>query len=850
MGPPPPSPRIEGQQAQQQAQQQFRANNRGRWPPVETVAAASAAPPISSYASLASGPPPSFAHKQNPLSSSNTDGSSLGGGGPPSPRGSGDFRRSSSPGAVRPTMGGSFRGGGGRAGGRFDRGGGSAGRFDRGGGRGLGRGPFRGGGRSSGGGRFGSYNDREGDRFLPSGAGPPRGGSLSGEPRPGGGRGGRGRGDPMDDGDFGGARGGGRFFRRGSGRDGGGRFDSLGPRGGRGRGRSYMDLGRGGSRGRGMYRGGRGRFYDEPMGRGRGSGSYGDNSSYSDGYYNDSGSYSGDYPDGPSGGGGGGREYDNNSGRFRRSDSSDGRRSASPHPTGSNYYPSRRPSYNESSEFRPSASPGGPIPPEEEGAVGENYPPYDDGYYPPGGQKRRREDYPPEPGEEPSKRPAPSRDEQSQPDHQGDSSEGAVTRQAPPQHKQQLPQEEPGTAEADKKAIPPPNASAQQQQHQQQEPLPGDPRRNDTRPQHSAVVEQAPSTHNNDKDNAETLDRRGGNDEGRYTYQGSSQPPSSFPPQDRPFNSSAPGGPPPRGSPQSTSRRVYENFDEFGDREFRGGPPFRGRGLRGRGRGFGRGGRGRGFEPGRGDFGGRDFGGRGGYGGPPPDRHPLSITVPTSREVPLGPRGPDPDPRTNYSQYADLGASLGPQWRRDSSSNLNAADNSEPHPPSPRDWRKPGVTPVGSGGPIGSLPPSSTTRAPVTSSYANLASAPPMRANPPVPTTIPTAGRRPPTPPPPPPEVEEKVQTPPPSPGPPSGVTVALTRLADLEAQMEFAYAKHILLQKRHELLMAQYDHLETLPVGFDAFEEEYKKFIGEKEENIEDKKKAGEPANGALTTR
>lgn len=39
---------------------------------------------------------------------------------------------------------------------------------------------------------------------------------------------------------------------------------------------------------------------------------------------------------------------------------------------------------------------------------------------------------------------------------------------------------------------------------------------------------------------------------------------------------------------------------------------------------------------------------------------------------------------------------------------------------------------------------------------------------------------------------------------------------------MEYAYAKHILLERRHELLMAQYEHLEKLPVGFEAFEEEY----------------------------
>ena len=55
---------------------------------------------------------------------------------------------------------------------------------------------------------------------------------------------------------------------------------------------------------------------------------------------------------------------------------------------------------------------------------------------------------------------------------------------------------------------------------------------------------------------------------------------------------------------------------------------------------------------------------------------------------------------------------------------------------------------------------------------------------------------------------------------------MALARLADLEAQMEFAYAKHVMLAKRHTLLLAQYDHLESLPVGVDAFEEELKALV------------------------
>lgn len=57
-------------------------------------------------------------------------------------------------------------------------------------------------------------------------------------------------------------------------------------------------------------------------------------------------------------------------------------------------------------------------------------------------------------------------------------------------------------------------------------------------------------------------------------------------------------------------------------------------------------------------------------------------------------------------------------------------------------------------------------------------------------------------------------------------MTVALTRLADLEAQVEFEYAKYIMLAKRHKVLLAQYDHLEGLPVGVEAFEDELKALV------------------------
>jgi hypothetical protein len=55
----------------------------------------------------------------------------------------------------------------------------------------------------------------------------------------------------------------------------------------------------------------------------------------------------------------------------------------------------------------------------------------------------------------------------------------------------------------------------------------------------------------------------------------------------------------------------------------------------------------------------------------------------------------------------------------------------------------------------------------------------------------------------------------------PSGVMVALTRLADLEAQLEYAYAKHVQLMKIQEDLNLQSKILAKLPVGIDAFKEE-----------------------------
>lgn len=78
------------------------------------------------------------------------------------------------------------------------------------------------------------------------------------------------------------------------------------------------------------------------------------------------------------------------------------------------------------------------------------------------------------------------------------------------------------------------------------------------------------------------------------------------------------------------------------------------------------------------------------------------------------------------------------------------------------------------------------------------------------------------------PKVEEAPPAPrplsPPPVGSPSRVMKALTRLAELEASMEYAFAKHMLLVKRRTELQAQYKVLENLPVGMEAIQEDLEK--------------------------
>jgi hypothetical protein len=53
---------------------------------------------------------------------------------------------------------------------------------------------------------------------------------------------------------------------------------------------------------------------------------------------------------------------------------------------------------------------------------------------------------------------------------------------------------------------------------------------------------------------------------------------------------------------------------------------------------------------------------------------------------------------------------------------------------------------------------------------------------------------------------------------------VALARLADLESQLDFALAKHSQFVRERELIEEQTKHLEHLPIGVEAFEEDLAK--------------------------
>jgi prophage maintenance system killer protein len=47
-----------------------------------------------------------------------------------------------------------------------------------------------------------------------------------------------------------------------------------------------------------------------------------------------------------------------------------------------------------------------------------------------------------------------------------------------------------------------------------------------------------------------------------------------------------------------------------------------------------------------------------------------------------------------------------------------------------------------------------------------------------------------------------------------------------VEAQMEFEYAKHVFLARQGQKLRAEYQALASMPVGMEAFQDDYDSFL------------------------
>jgi hypothetical protein len=59
-------------------------------------------------------------------------------------------------------------------------------------------------------------------------------------------------------------------------------------------------------------------------------------------------------------------------------------------------------------------------------------------------------------------------------------------------------------------------------------------------------------------------------------------------------------------------------------------------------------------------------------------------------------------------------------------------------------------------------------------------------------------------------------------------------RLADLEAQMEYEFAKYTQLVKKQKMLQVQYEVTENLPVGIECLKEDLEKLEAKHEEAAE----------------
>ena len=277
------------------------------------------------------------------------------------------------------------------------------------------------------------------------------------------------------------------------------------------------------------------------------------------------------------------------------------------------------------------------------------------------------------------------------------------------------------------------------------------------------------------------------------------------------------GGPPPRGKIGGPDLTDDQRRDFYG-REPRpldgsidrgeGGPPrFGGRGPgpnprddAGRGRGQGRGGRGpfRGRGPGRGDFGRGD----GDYGRnlPPSSRdrdgREMNAVPPYHRNEGSG-WNRRPEDEGNHPNSAPVKRDQREREALPSFSSYSQLALNEIKPAKPRTPAAATSTPGKSPGKSEQAKP----RAPVTDAMeAKSVKKEEVKE------TKPPPGPKPP---------------PLPPKGKPTGAMLALARLLELEASMEYAYTKHMLLMKRQKELAEQYKVLETLPVGIDAIKDD-----------------------------
>ena len=78
----------------------------------------------------------------------------------------------------------------------------------------------------------------------------------------------------------------------------------------------------------------------------------------------------------------------------------------------------------------------------------------------------------------------------------------------------------------------------------------------------------------------------------------------------------------------------------------------------------------------------------------------------------------------------------------------------------------------------------------------------------------------------------------------PSGLVLAILRLADLESQMEYEYAKHEQLAFQQQLLREEYKVLAAMPIGMASYQSDYEQYLA----SLEPALPSQEPAATIIT--